>query len=231
MDARLLVTGKFMVSESFGLGEIPKEPLVTIVKVTREEQEGDKGKEKWGILFFAEPWALPLKINRTHQRALLTMFNGSNDFETDRWLGKQIQLYAMVGTFFGKRQTAVRIKGSPSLKTAVSFQVKKFGGGKDTYDLVPIKAGAKATPTSPYDRMWLLWKDAGNGKDSSAQFLALIKSAIGKPVKQLVDTDVATFEAALAAPAPAAATSDAPPPIDDEEAALILAREREAAAP
>lgn len=217
MDARLLVQSKWMVSESFGVGPVPKEPLVTIVTVKIEEQEGDKGKENWGVLFFAEPWAKPLKVNRTHQRALILMFGN----ETDAWSGKQISLYAMVGTFFGKRQTAVRIKGSPSLKTAVSFQVKKFGGGKDTYDLVPIKGGAKAAaPTTPYDAMWKAWRDAGNGKDSSAEFLALIKKVIGKPTKQLTAADVPTFEAALAAP------SDGPPPIDDEEAALIAEHER-----
>lgn len=147
MDARLLVSSKFMVSETFGLGDVPKEPLVTIAKVALEEQEGDKGKERWGLLYFKEPWARPLKVNRTHQRALIEMFGP----ETDQWLGKRIGLYAMAGTFFGKRQTAVRIRGSPDLKAPVSFQVKKFGGGKDTYDLVPMGVGkpAKEPPPDP----------------------------------------------------------------------------------
>lgn len=142
MDARLLVDSRWMVSEAFGLGEVPREPLVTIAGVSLEVQEGDKGKEKWGVLSFVEPWAKPLKVNRTHQKALILMFGA----ETDAWRGKRISLYAMSGVFFGKRSTAVRIKGSPDIKEAKSFQVKKFGGGRDTYSLVPIGAAPAAAP-------------------------------------------------------------------------------------
>ncbi len=54
----------------------------------------------------------------------------------------------MRGTFFGKQSTAVRIKGSPDIKAPLSFTVKKFGGGKDTYDLKPMNgAGAKESGT------------------------------------------------------------------------------------
>ncbi len=139
MNALLLVDSKFMVSERFGVGDVPKEPVVTIVDTKLEVQEGDKGKEKWGILYFAEPWAKPLKVNRTHQKALILMFGE----ETQAWNGKRIGLYAMRGTFFGKQSTAVRIKGSPDIKAPLSFTVKKFGGGKDTYDLKPMGATAK----------------------------------------------------------------------------------------
>ncbi len=142
MDARLLVTSKWMVSESFGLGDVPKEPLCTISSVTLEQQEGDKGKENWGILYFVESWAKPLKVNRTHQKALVLMFGN----ETDHWKGKRIGLYAMAGTFFGKQGTAVRIKGSPDLKAPCSFRVKKFGGGHNTYDLVPMGGGSSSKP-------------------------------------------------------------------------------------
>jgi hypothetical protein len=135
MDARMLVQSKFLVSESFGIGDVPREPLVTIesAKLEMQEEEGGK-KERWGLLYFKEPWARPLKINRTHQRALILMFGQ----ETNDWAGKQILLYAMAGTFFGKRQTAVRIRGSPQLKAPCSFTVKKFGGGSDSYKLEPI---------------------------------------------------------------------------------------------
>lgn len=140
MDARLLVSSKYMVSESFGLGDVPKEPVVTIASVSLADEEGDKGKERWGLLHFKEPWAKPLKINRTHQRALLLMFNPEGDYDTGRWVGKRIGLRAIWGVYFGKRQTAVRIAGSPDISKPVSFQVKKFGGGKDTYTLVPLGA-------------------------------------------------------------------------------------------
>ncbi len=131
MDARLLVRSKFMVSHEFGSGDIPREPLVTISRVTKPE-ETDETTKDWWLVFFAEPWAKPLKVNRTHQQALILMFGA----ETNDWAGKRIGLYALAGTFFGRRQTAVRIKGSPDLKAPCSFAVRKFGGGTDNYNLV-----------------------------------------------------------------------------------------------
>jgi hypothetical protein len=194
MDARLLVSSKFMVSETFGLGEVPKEPVVTIADVKLEEQEGDKGKESWGLLYFREHWAKPLKVNRTHQRALTLMFG----YETNDWKGKRVGLRAVAGVFFGKRQTAVRIWGSPELAAPTSFQVRKFGGGSDTYDLVPIGPPKKATP---YERAWKMWRDSG--RTDEAEFKALIKSSTNKTTpKQLDDADVAKFEAALQGPPP-----------------------------
>lgn len=137
MDARLLVRSKFMVSHEFGTGDIPKEPLVTIAAVTRPSEVEEMTKD-WWLVSFVESWAKPLKVNRTHQQALILMFGA----DTDAWVGKRIGLFALAGTFFGKRQTAVRIKGSPDLKAPQSFTVRKFGGGKDTYNL-EVMAGAK----------------------------------------------------------------------------------------
>lgn len=145
MKAELLVRSKFMVSREFGTADIPREPLVTIENVTKpsEEEEMTKG---WWLLTFAESWAKPLKINTTHQQALILLFGN----ETDAWKGKRIGLHAVVGTFFGRRQTAVRIKGSPDLKEPRSFSVRKFGGGNDVYNLVPMAApGAARTSTPP----------------------------------------------------------------------------------
>jgi hypothetical protein len=217
MDARMLVSSKYMVSESFGLGDVPKEPIVTIVKVVLADEEGDRGKEKWGLLYFAEPWAKPLKINRTHQRALLTMFNPPNDYETDRWLKKRIGLRGVAGIYFGKRQTAVRIWGSPDITTPVSFSVKKFGGGSDIYDLKPIGA---AKPATPYERMWKLW--LGAGLKDEGPFKELIKACTGKNLpKAMTDADVATFETALKEKLSAPS-----PPMTEEEIAAIEAKER-----
>lgn len=149
MDAHLLVRSKFMVSREFGTLEIPKEPLVTIETVTKpsEEEEATKG---WWLLTFREPWAKPLKIITTHQQALILMFGE----DTNTWTGKRIGLFAMVGVFFKKRQTAVRIKGSPDIKEPCSFSVRKWGGGRDTYSLVPMpdpakSAGGRASKSEP----------------------------------------------------------------------------------
>lgn len=146
MDARLLVEAPFMRSETFGL-DLPKEPLVTIARVELAEGQGDKENERWGLLYFKEPNAKPLKVNRTHQKCLIAMFGQ----ETNDWVGKRIQLYAMRGRWFGQDRTAVRIKGSPDLKQAVSVSVKEGRGKSATakvYDLQPI--GAKeAKPSTP----------------------------------------------------------------------------------
>lgn len=145
MNALLLVRSKFMVSHEFGSGDIPREPLVTIAAVTTPAERDETTKD-WWLITFAEPWAKPLKVNRTHQQALILMFGT----ETDGWRGKRIGLRAVAGTFFGRRQTAVRIKGSPDIAAPCSFSVRKFGGGTDTYDLVPMAApGAKSAATPP----------------------------------------------------------------------------------
>lgn len=147
MDAQLLVESKMMVAATFGLDGIPKEPLVTIASAGREEQQKDKkGKaERWGILRFREPWAKPLKVNATSRKALILMFGG----ETDAWVGKRIGLFALPGIYFGEPGVAVRIKGSPDIKEACSFQVRKYGGGTDTYNLIVMGGGGSATAAAP----------------------------------------------------------------------------------
>lgn len=214
MNPNELVESKWMVAEEFGLNGIPREPCVTI-KDVRKQKIGSK--ESWGVLIFAEEWAKPLKVNTTSKRALMLMFS---ETDTNLWLGKRINLYPRPGHYPKGKKLAVRIKGSPDIKAPISFSVQAFGGGEDVYNLLPTGGAKAAAPATPYDAMWKLWRDAGNGKDSSAEFLALIKKAIGKTTKQLVAADVPTFEAALAPP------SDGPPPIDDEEAAIIAERER-----
>jgi hypothetical protein len=125
-----LVESKFMVAEDFGRNGIAREPRVTIRDVTLEKQ----GKESWGLLHFVEPWAKPLKVNTTSKRALMLMFG---DADTRDWLGKRIDLYVVAGNFPNGKKTAVRIKGSPDINRTFTFQVKRFGTGKDTYNLVP----------------------------------------------------------------------------------------------
>ncbi len=132
MKPELLVRSKFMVSREFGTGDIPKEPLVTIAGVKKPEEK-EALTQDWWLLSFKEPWAKPLKIITTHQQALMLMF-GADD--TDPWIGKRIGLRAVVGFFYNRRQTAVRIKGSPDIKAPCSFSVRKFGGGSDNYDMV-----------------------------------------------------------------------------------------------
>lgn len=146
MDAMLLVESNMLAAATFGLDGIPKEPIVTIASVGREEQKAEKKGEKgerWGVLRFVEPWAKPYKVNKTARKALILMYGR----ETDQWVGKKIQLYALPGIYFGESGLAVRIKGG-EIAAPVSFQMRKFGGGHATYNLVPIGPGPKASPGS-----------------------------------------------------------------------------------
>jgi hypothetical protein len=129
MNASELVESKFMVAEQFGRKGIAKEPRVTIKDVRIEKQAG----ENWGLVYFEEEWARPLKVNRTHQRALILMFGE----ETRAWHGKQVDLTVKFGNFPNGKRTAVRIKGSPTLTRTLSFTVRKFGRGEDVYNLIP----------------------------------------------------------------------------------------------
>ncbi len=143
-----------------------------IADVTKPSED-DETTRDWWLVSFAEPWAKPLKVNTTHQQALILMFGS----ETNAWKGKRIGLFAMVGTFFKKRQTAVRIKGSPDITEAKSFSVRKWGGGKDTYNLVPMAApgsspAASSRPPTPFVPDGTLKFKIGNLKSTQLAVLS-----------------------------------------------------------
>jgi hypothetical protein len=127
---RRLVDHVNMCAEDFGYDGIPLEPRVTIKRV-----EIETTGRKWKLLHFEEKWAKPLKLITTHVRALEIMFD-PDDYR--KWQGKRIDLYVMRGNFPNGKTTAVRIKGSPDIQRAYTFQMQKFGSReKDTYTLLP----------------------------------------------------------------------------------------------
>lgn len=144
MKAELLVRSKWMVSREFGTDDIPKEPLVTIAGVKKPDEKEELTRN-WWLLIFKESFAKPLKIITTHQQALILMFGN----DTDQWIGKRIKVAAIVGIYFKKRQTAVRILGSPDITEAKSFSVRSFGGGSDVYNLVPTVPATAPTNGKP----------------------------------------------------------------------------------
>lgn len=123
-----LIESVHMTAEDFGHDGVALEPRVTIKSVEKQ-----RTGLKWGLLHFKEKWAKPLKLNATSKKALKLMFS-----ETDyrQWHDKRIDLYVMRGDFKEKK-TAVRIKGSPDITRPFTFRMRSFGGGYDTYTLLP----------------------------------------------------------------------------------------------
>lgn len=134
-----LVRSKWMTAEDFGRDNVPKEPTVTIDKVSHQKM--GKG-DVWGVIHFKEEWAKPLKANTTFRNACERMFG---DRDTDDWLNHRITLYAKPGIYPNGKKFAVRIKGSPDIKATVSFRMRGFGG-EETYNLVPTGGQVKLGP-------------------------------------------------------------------------------------
>jgi hypothetical protein len=199
MDARLMLDAKYLKSSLFGV-ELPAEPILTIARVERATEQGDDGEdETWWVIHFREK-CKPLKTNNTNTRCLIACFGN----ETDDWIGKRVQFYAMPGTWFGQRQTAVRIKAADIAKPiSVSIKMRAKKGQKNTmiYEIaaLPSSGSPPVTPAAdPLSRVWKAWGDAGWAKDS-AGFTAFVKSVTGKTGKELVDADVEPVLEAIAA--------------------------------
>lgn len=199
MDARLMLDAKYLKSSVFGV-ELPAEPILTIARVERATEQGDDGEdETWWVIHFREK-CKPLKTNNTNTRCLMACFGT----ETDDWVGKRVQFYAMPGTWFGEKGTAVRIKAADiarPISVSIKMRAKKGQRNKMVYDIgaLPSSGAQLPAPADPLSRVWRAWGDAGWAKDQVG-FAALIKSVVGKPApKDIVDADVEPLLAAITA--------------------------------
>lgn len=208
MDARLLIESKYMKSATFGVGDVPKEPVVTIDRIEPIEEEGDNGAERWWMLYFREPYAKPLKAIPTTVRCLIAMFGG----DTDGWVGKRIQLFAMPGVWFGEAGTAVRIKAG-DIKAAISVPIKMRGGKgkkkKQIYEIKPLPDARTGAPAAGAAKA-----AAPQALDPSTHVTFKNSPLYGKPIAELDHAAACTVAELVAA----AAKSDK---LTDEQRARV----------
>lgn len=134
-----LVDRDYLCAEDFGFDGIPEEPRFTISHV-----EIQITGRKWKLLHFKEQNSKPLKLISTHVQALSLMFDG-DDYR--KWSGKRVDLHKVRGNFRNGKRTAVRIRGSPDITRAISFQMQQFGSrNMDSYTLHPTGAADKLGP-------------------------------------------------------------------------------------
>jgi hypothetical protein len=99
---------RILAGKEYLIGEMldKKEVTLTIERVERTEIQNQKGKETKPVAFF----------KGTNQRLVLNVTNMAAIADClktpypEEWVGKQITLIAVQGTFFGKNQEVIRIK-------------------------------------------------------------------------------------------------------------------------
>lgn len=140
MDFDLLYPGRFLKSAQFSGRDV----TLTIKAVRTEELEGDKGKQVKPIVSFVER-PLELVLNRTNGLSIRAMFGR----ETNDWIGKRVTLYPEKyhDNTTGEDTTCIRVRGSPDLKAAVTFELKLPRKKGVTKTLK--RTGAKANGAAP----------------------------------------------------------------------------------
>jgi hypothetical protein len=114
VDFDQLFPGRFLKAGEFE----GKEVTLTISAVDLEDLPSDKGGDrKRGVISFAQT-PKKLVLNRTNGEAFKAMFGR----EVQSWVGKRVTLYPAVWNSEG--ELAVRVKGSPELKEALTYELK-----------------------------------------------------------------------------------------------------------
>lgn len=109
MNLNDLFPGKFLKAVDLQ----GREPVVTIARVVLEPM--GRTQELKGVVYFAGK-TKGLKVNKTNAQAI-AQITGSPD--TDRWTGRQVQLYTTTTDFGGQTYDVIRIK-APTSKVAPS---------------------------------------------------------------------------------------------------------------
>jgi hypothetical protein len=109
-----LYPARFLKAGEFG----GKDVTLTISTVALEELEGDTGKKMKAILGFVGT-PKQLVLNKTNGLCLKAMFGA----ETDAWRGKRVTFFP-ANISFGDTDLAIRVRGSPDISAAISFELK-----------------------------------------------------------------------------------------------------------
>lgn len=146
MDARTMLESKYLRSAQFGV-DMPAEPIFTVAGIDSTTEQGDTGAdERWWLIRFKEI-AKPLKLIPTNVRCLIACWGS----ETNAWVGKRVQFFAMPGNWFGEQGTAVRIKAAEmpqALSVQVKMRAKKGEKRKLTYEIAALPPAGTAKPAA-----------------------------------------------------------------------------------
>jgi len=85
------------------LGDRPR--VVTITKVVQGELRNGKTKSRKPVVHFKE-FDKPFGLNKTNGKAIATLYTN----ETERWIGKQVELYPARTTFGSEEVDCVRVR-------------------------------------------------------------------------------------------------------------------------
>ena len=117
-----------------------KTPTLTIDHVNSVELEGEDGTKKGRpVVFFRETrrgWVLC----KTTAQSLAAMFTP----ETDTWTGKRVTLVSEIVNVGKEKVPGIRVKGSPDLTAAVTFDLKLPRKKPRKVTLVPTAKDAPA---------------------------------------------------------------------------------------
>lgn len=149
---------------------------LTIVDVEMEElpdKKGKNGRKKKPVLSFKET-ELQLIANKTNGLALMVMFGKL----TKDWKGKRVAFFPEKGKYFGKKQEAIRVYGSPDIAQDITEEVR-LGNEMETYKLKKTTWGKQQPAPQPEPEPEIeegsldpLTGEVPFGEDEQAQILA-----------------------------------------------------------
>lgn len=134
-----LYPGRFVKAEDFH----GKDVTLTIKDIDLDELEDQRGKKMKCVVSFLEV-KKQLVLVKTNGECVKGMFGP----KVRGWIGKRVTFFPETGTFFGKRQQAIRVRGSPDIAADMTFTCKV---GRDepfevTMKKTAPKANGKAAP-------------------------------------------------------------------------------------
>lgn len=141
----------------FGEQDLPEPGAVLTVTIRAhklEEVMSDRGKQKKGVLYFAEN-IKPLILNVTNGKAIAKLYGK----DADKWGGKRISLYLDPTVRFGKEQVGgIRVK-APIERTQTGA-VKCAGCGQEIVGVGSSSAAQIASGTKKTYGRCLCWNCA-----------------------------------------------------------------------
>jgi hypothetical protein len=136
LDYDQLFPGRFI--KAGDLGGVDR--TLTIANVELEDLPQDQGSKVKGIVQFKEA-KKALVLNRTNGECIKAMFGR----KVDDWYGKRITLFPTEWN----GEPCVRIKGSPDIKAAVTFELKLPKRKPKATTMLVTGKGKGATPAPP----------------------------------------------------------------------------------